>query len=266
MVSCPWIGGVASRHPRPSSKEPPLSAHAPWSPPPKPLRLATNEVHIWRFPLTPPPLDAAEILSPAELERAARFRFERDQHQYVTGHVNLRRILARYLPQSAAAIAFRTEAKGKPYVEGTQVRFNMADSDGLGLVGIALNREIGVDLERVRDNVEHHDIAQQFFTAREQSELSAHEGAARRDAFFHVWAQKEAYLKARGDGLTVPLKDFSVSCDVGVAGVLERHDEDGESHRWEMLALAVAPDYAAAVCVEGSGWSLRAFDFGEANP
>ena len=169
-----------------------------WAPPPAVLTLGEDEVHVWRAELTSGG-DATE-LDAEERERAARFRFERDRASFIASHSALRRILSRYVGCPPAALRFARAELGKPSIDGP-VRFSMAHSGGLALYAIA-HREVGVDVEQIRLEMDVKGIAERFLPAVEALELASLEPGARQRAFFRLWTRREAYLKARGIGLS----------------------------------------------------------------
>lgn len=241
----------------------------PWEIPPADLTLCVNEVHIWRVSLqhTAIPLPALEaLLSPTEQQRAHRFYFERDQRRYIVSQGHLRLLSGRYLSRDPAQIEFRQGARGKPALAASlltpdgsgDVRFNLSHSHDIVLYAFARNREVGIDVEHFRSvgNMEH--IVRRFFAPQEQAVFFALPDAQRPDAFFHCWTRKEAFIKALGEGLHYPLDRFVVAFAPGEpARLLDVTGHPEEINRWSMQALTLAPDYAAALVVEGQDWRLR---------
>ncbi len=184
-----------------------------WLEPPEQLRLEEDEVHVWRAELT---FDAAaEELSAGERERAARFHFDSDRQRFLASHVALRRILARYLGRPAAVLEFEIAPLGKPQIEGP-VRFNMSHAGELALFAVA-RREVGVDVERLRPQIDVAALAARFLPAEEAREIAGVEGEDRKRAFLRFWTRREAWLKARGIGLAgigEPVGPEWVVCDL----------------------------------------------------
>jgi 4'-phosphopantetheinyl transferase len=151
--------------------------------------------------------------------------------------------------------------KGKPdLAPGSAVggiRFNVAHAGGLALVAVTRGREVGVDLEQVRD-VDVEGIAERFFSAREVAALRRLPPAIRAEAFFRCWTRKEAYVKATGDGLSAGLEQFDVSLLPGdPAAMLAHRGDPSEVGRWSLRDLAPAPGYVGALAVEGRGYRAR---------
>jgi len=210
--------------------------------------------------------ELAALLSEDERMRASGFIFERDRSRFIVGRGTLRVILGRYLDVPPGSLTFRYGPHGKPAVStgsgGDAVRFNVAHSHGMALYGITIGREIGIDLERVRSDFETDQIADQFFSRRERAALRALSPESRLEGFFRCWTRKEAYIKARGDGLSLPLTRFDVSLAPGEPTVhLSTPDAPLEASRWSLEELPAGPGYIAAIAVEGHGWRLRCWQY-----
>lgn len=233
--------------------------------PPGMLDLGVDEVHVWHAALDLPSARIAQLahtLAPDEQARAARFRFDRDRHQFIAARGILRALLARYLALDPAGIRFSYGPQGKPALSEPErdpgVCFNLAHTHGLALYGITRGREIGIDVERIRPGGAQEQIAERFFSPYETATLRALPAALQDQAFFACWTRKEAYLKARGGGLSLDLAAFDVTLTPGdPASLLETRDDPAQRRRWTLTALEPGPAYAGAVAVEGSGWHVR---------
>jgi 4'-phosphopantetheinyl transferase len=197
------------------------------------------------------------LLSGDETRRANRFHFGRDRRRYVAGRATLRVLLGRYLDRDPASLRFRYGAHGKPALGSLpgepDVRFNLAHSEDLALLAFARGREVGVDLERMRPLPVVERIAETAFSCQERAKLKRLAPEQRQAAFYAGWTRKEAYVKARGEGLGLPLGQFDVSLAPGEpAKLIEVRGAPREAGRWTLMALDVAPGYAAALAVEGA--------------
>jgi len=206
------------------------------------------------------------ILCPDERERAARFRFQKDREHYITGRGILRSILARYLQTSPNKLQFRYNAYGKPSLADEnashKVQFNVAHSHGLALFAFTNGPELGVDIELVRPEVATDEIAQRFFSPEEVEVLRSIEPAARTTAFFHCWTRKEAFIKARGMGLSLPLNRFVVTFGPDVpCGISSVQDEPEGSRHWSIYDLQAADGYAAALAAQTPTMQVRLWRF-----
>jgi 4'-phosphopantetheinyl transferase len=224
-----------------------------------------EEVHVWRAALarSPEEVEALKrLLSEDELRRAARFHFPRDRSSFVVARGTLREILGLYVGLPPGLLRFGYNAFGKPELTSapgeTGLRFNLSHAGGLALYVVAAGREVGVDIEAVREGVPCEELAARFFSRREMAALLALPAGERRRAFFECWARKEAYIKGRGEGLSLPLDSFDVSLAPGEpAALLSTRDARAGAARWSLCGLTAGPGYAAAVAVEGGGWRLR---------
>ncbi len=225
--------------------------------------LADNEVHVWRLALDQPAdrLDALRrTLAADERQRAERFHFDKDRRHFIAGRGLLRTLLGGYLGRDPGSLHFAYNPQGKPMLvgAGADLRFNLTHSHGLALLAVSRGRELGVDVERIRPEFAGDAVARRFFSPREVAALSALGGERRHEAFFVCWTRKEAYLKATGKGLSLPLDCFDVSLLPGEPAALlaTRHDP-AEAARWSLRALSPARGFAGALAVEGKEWRLR---------
>ena len=193
------------------------------------------------------------MLSPDEHDRMAAFRFEHDRRDFAFAHGVLRTVLGGYLKTEPARLRFRYSEHKKPDLAnaGSGLRFNLSHTDGYVLLGVCLGREIGVDVEKLREDFETDELASRFFSLAEARALRRLHKRHRRQAFFHCWTRKEALLKARGGGLMLPLDNFDVSMgerDVEVR--LTTRPDAADARRWRILSIEVPEGYAAAVAVK----------------
>ena len=230
-----------------------------WSEPPASLTLATGEVHVWRLALDQPESVVAEFretLEADELERAGRFHFEKHRKHFVVGRGGLRYVLARYVDLKPQEFCFSYGAYGKPALVGEELRFNMSHSNGVALFAVALDRELGVDVEHIREDFATEDIARRFFSRGEVAAFNALANEEQVSAFFRCWTRKEAYIKAIGRGLSEPLDAFDVTLSPGEAAAILRA-ERGDASRWAMFDIDAGGGYAAALAVEAPVLGIR---------
>ena len=221
--------------------------------------LGTSAVHVYAAELDTLAADA-DLLSDDENERASRFRFERDRRRFVAARSTLRTLLASYLGAAPGEIIFEYGPHGKPDVPSADVSFNISHADSYALFAFGPRLELGVDVEvldfRPRDDDQ---VAQKFFSPHEVATLRAYEPSARPRAFLRCWTRKEAFVKARGEGLNLPLQDFDVSFGMGEQPALRRtawsNDEPKEwtlndvSHLFPPVASGLFPRAVAALAV-----------------
>ena len=228
-----------------------------FAPPPCPVRsLGVNELHLWLAELDVADDELALVkqpLSADERERAGRFRFEHDRRHYTVARGVLRILLGHYTNRRPESIQFTYNAHGKPALVDNQLcRFNVSHSHGLAVYGFAVDREIGVDIERIRPDFAGMDIAQRFFSPTEVAALGRVPEAARTKAFFNCWTRKEAFIKAKGLGVFLGLHTFAVTLAPAEEPALLSHDADPDAaERWTMFELPAPDGFVAAAAVEG---------------
>ena len=224
-----------------------------------------GEVHLWRASLarTPDSLHRLHAtLAPDESAKAARYHFQKDRDHYVAARGLLRRLLGLYLARPPESLRFSYGAYGKPSLDGVpaaeDLRFNLSHSHELVLYAFTRGRDVGVDIEYMRADFAGEEIAARFFSEREVSMLCALPAEERTRAFFNCWTRKEAYIKARGEGLSHPLDAFDVSLIPGEpAALLGTRGDPLELTRWALHSLDAGANYAAAAVVQGADCTLR---------
>lgn len=236
-----------------------------WIPAPEPFNVLSHQVDIWRISLDLMP-DSVKLfestLSADEAERAARFHFEVDKNRFIVAHGALRNILSRYLQNNSAELNFSLNQYGKPTLVNSTLEFNLSHSGEFALVAVTQGRKVGVDVERIRQGISSHVIAQQYFSKAEVAELQSLPLEQRESAFFICWTRKEAYIKAQGLGLSLPLESFDVSLTPGHPAILRATRPDPkESARWRFLSLDVDSNYAGAIAVENDTLDFRFFSY-----
>jgi 4'-phosphopantetheinyl transferase len=230
-----------------------------------PLALPDDEVQLWRVDLESIGPDEArwqKVLSPDETSRASRFHFAVDRQLFVASRALLRTILAGYLAINPKDLTFSYSKREKPFLglayADCGIRFNLSHSGGIALYAFARRRELGVDVEQVRRDFAVEAIARRFFSAHEQEQLADLPAAEKIDAFFRCWTRKEAYIKATGDGLSLPLTQFDVSLAEGNTDALVTTRPDtAEARRWLLCEIPAGTGYVAALCVRGQDWKLN---------
>ena len=236
-----------------------------WQSPQAGCRLGDGDVHVWRTRRHWSPAAIARFrdwLSYEERTKADAFHFEADRHRAIVGRGLLRHLLGTCLNRPPDALQIFAGLNGKPELvpalDAAPVAFNISHSGDWILVALAHQRAVGVDVEQMRSGMAVLEIAQQVFSEAERTGLAALPAAAREESFFMCWTRKEAYIKARGDGLSLPLDSFDVSFRAtNAARLLATRPDPGEASRWTVRDLPLGTGYHAAVAAAGSGWQLR---------
>jgi 4'-phosphopantetheinyl transferase len=237
-----------------------------WKAPSRDVKLGPHDVHLWiaAIPDCLPALDDYQrVLAEEERERAGRFHFDRDRRRYAITRGILRKLIGRYTGRTDVILA--CNRYGKPALDDrtSALRFNVAHSRDLALFGFTLQHEIGVDVEWIRPDFATTDVAERFFAPDEAIALEALPQPMRVQAFFNCWTRKEAYLKARGMGLSLGLHSFAVTLRPAEPAALVRvNDDPNAPQRWTMADLATTEGYAAAVAVEALGLVCHHFRWG----
>ena len=249
------------------------SSHDPgplWEAPPQsPLVLDEDTIQIWRLPLDPPAQwleSGRQMLTPEETRRADRFIRAEHGRRFIAARAALRVLLAGYLNAEPEDLRLTQNEYGKPYLAGdhenSRVQFNLSHSCELGLVAFCLDAPIGIDIEQNRPRPDMLKIAKRFFAPQEVDALLAVEPEGQHQAFYTCWTRKEAYIKARGEGLHRSLKRFQVSLAPGdPPALLCTDDPPDESGQWTLYAIEPGAGYTAALAARGSPRQIRCWVF-----
>lgn len=205
--------------------------------------LRPGEVHLWRAKLDLT-RELQDTLSPSEWVRAERFHFNRDRERFIAGRGILRSVLAGYLDENPADLRFTSGPYGKPELAGADsvLRFNVSHSGDLMLLAVTYSRQIGVDLEFMKQNVPFETLADHYFDPEDAWDLRLLPIEQRAWKFYDVWTCTEARLKASGVGLANGTKVV-------------------EPDRWSLLKLTPSTGYAAALAVEGGDFQLECWSW-----
>jgi 4'-phosphopantetheinyl transferase len=214
------------------------------------------KVEIVRASLSADPAPFEASLSAEERARADRFAFPRERARFVVSRGLLRAVLARRAGGTPAGQSIVIDPLGKPRLGGTcgqgRLRFNVSHTGDLWACALTVGAEVGLDVEEVRPDRSIESIARTYFKRAEADAVLGLEGAGRVAAFHRVWTRKEAWLKARGFGITVALDSFEVSHGAGDARLVATRPEPDEAARWTLRDLDLGPGFAGAVAVEGT--------------
>jgi len=218
------------------------------------MTIPRGEIHVWTAGLALPPHvieTLAETLAPDERARVARFVFPEHRSRSIAARGLLRRLLGRYLNRDPGSIRIAYGEHGKPGLEGSELSFNLSHSADLVVFALSADGPVGIDAERVEANSDHLEIAKRHFSASEISALESVPATELPEAFFRTWTRKEAFVKARGEGLSIALDSFSALGDA----FRPKLSVEG----WSLVDLVLAPGYVGAVAFPGSA-VVRCFD------
>jgi 4'-phosphopantetheinyl transferase len=225
-----------------------------WSPAPPDLNLGHDEVHLWQARLEPATAGLRSLLSDSEHQRARNFVYEKGARRFTVSRAILRQMLGLYLRIHPKDVLLTIAPMGKPAVQNnSDLRFNLAHSDDLALYAFSWCRELGVDLEKQdSEKLANREIVGNYFSSREQAEFEALDPALQQAAFYLGWTRKEAYIKARAEGLHADLKSF----DVSLSPEKPFHLTSSDSDRWSLYSFAPKPGFAAAAVIEGKDFNI----------
>jgi 4'-phosphopantetheinyl transferase len=249
-----------------------MNRHALSASPVNGLSLAADEVNVWIAVLDRSPEEVAALqalLSADELDRTARIHSPRTRVEFAVGRGLLRTLLASYLGVGAARIRFALGPAGKPELRepsGTGLHFNVTHSHGLAMYAVTSRCPVGVDVEHLRPMSNYLGLAERYFSPREFEMLRSLPDEQRAEAFFHAWTRKEAFLKARGVGLSYGLERVEVTLGPQEPAQLLRLDgEERQARSWSLCNLEPAPGFVGALALERHDYRLicRDLSFGE---
>lgn len=220
-----------------------------------------TEVHLWSatIPSTANLDELARFLSDDETARAKTFHFDLDRRRFIFRRAILRVLLSRYLELQPSAIRFSYNEFGKPALgnqDRRDLKFNSSDSGDLLEIAIASDREVGIDIELLDGELPLEEIATRFFSPNEVAQLKGLPQSLRQAGFFNCWTRKEAYIKGRGMGLSIPLESFDVSVKPGEPPDLIHSKEDCGDKVWKVASLEINTRYALAIAAPGSDWTI----------
>lgn len=204
----------------------------------------------------------AEVLSIEERAIAAGMDSPERRRSYIAAHALLRMILGREAGVPPNELVFTYGRRGKPELAGPvakDLQFNMAHSRDMVVVAVARGRRVGVDIEHIDEPGDVRRIAARFLSPRDRDMIEGLPAERQRDAFLRCWTRKEAYMKARGDGVSRPLDDFEVSHSTHAGSpprLLNVAGNPNEPERWELADLPAPRGFMAAIAVEGHGFEV----------
>jgi 4'-phosphopantetheinyl transferase len=199
--------------------------------------------------------DSLPFLEPCldlrERERAARFRFPEDRARFVLGRVLLRHVLGHLLGQKPETIELATTELGRPVLaQDDTLQFSISHSHDLVALALTANARVGIDLEWLHPPEDLPELARHIFSDDDLATFQALPASEVTTAFFRAWTRKEAYLKARGEGIAEGLRQISVSFGAEESGsVIDAREKSG-AKAWRLLALPLPADYLGTVACD----------------
>jgi 4'-phosphopantetheinyl transferase len=231
--------------------------------------LTDSDIHVWCASLNVSAEDLSHyvfLLSPDEKMRVERFYFEKDRNYFSVGRGLLRILIGHYLKIVPSQIDFFYEDYGKPALKSVlqdkTFEFNLSHSQGLALYVFSWNRKVGIDVEHIHPMPDMDDFAERFFSPRESALINSLSGQQKEIVFFKLWTCKEAFLKANGNGLTLPINQVEISLEAEGSVRLETISEGKEQTAdWRLELFNPIPGYQAALAVEGKSATITTINF-----
>ena len=229
---------------------------------PEPLiEIDADEVHVWGFSLD---VDVAELthaahyLSADEQERVNRLVSARHRQQLMAAHAVLRVVLGRYCGRRPQELIIQRASAGKPFLaDSIAIRFNLTHSHGRALIAVARKREVGIDLEKIRPEVDCVSLANRFLSGRDQAFIEGGDPERRHERFLQVWVARESVFKVEGKGIAFPLHHDHVELSSdGKEGHLIRGDGGSEGTNIPIRFLPLESGWVGAVAAEGTNWMV----------
>jgi 4'-phosphopantetheinyl transferase len=216
--------------------------------------LKNNRVDIWQFPLTSESSEIFKLLNDSERNRSQRFYFPKHQRRFTNAHGILRLIIGRYIDQLPTALEFTTGPHGKPALSNdTMLQFNLSHSGEMALLAIGKHEPLGIDLEYFSARP-YLGIGDHLFSMQETQALLSTPAALKPLVFFNIWAQKEAFIKAIGLGLSYPTQQFDVPILSSSPHIVIDHLHNTT---WQLLSFTPEIACCASLCCSPSVQEIR---------
>lgn len=229
------------------------------------FKLLPEDVHVWHVPLNQPLMEPAffTTLSTDEQARATKFHVKDDRCRWVVCRGVLRALIGQHMDMEPSTVQFSYGACGKPALAATDnFRFNVSHSQDVAVIAISWQREIGIDIEVVRHLDDAMQVAQRVFADEEVAAYTAVPNNLKLQAFFNCWTRKEAFIKAIGEGMSFPLKEFAVTLYPNEsARLLHICGDHAAASMWQLRSLAPAPGFVGAVAAKGHEWRLSCWQW-----
>jgi 4'-phosphopantetheinyl transferase len=228
------------------------------------IQLTSAEIHVWLVgydEIADEHLHSLyrELLNAEEKNQETRFYFPRDRQRYLITRALVRTVLSRYVTIRPKEWIFLRNDYGRPFIVNAQARdaclsFNISHTHSLIVLGVTKGRALGVDVENLSAREVSIDFAGRFFSPQEVADLNAAPPDQQQYRFFEYWTFKEAYIKARGMGLSLPLDKFSFHYPQSDTVNIEIHpDLADDAARWQFWQFRPRPEYLVAMCAERIG-------------
>ncbi len=218
-----------------------------------------DEIHVWSHTIhfdDPFLREAPYLLSNEELNRAAKYHFEKDKRVYESGHVFIRKILAHYTSLDAAKLDLSPIVNQKPKLENSpfRIHFNISHSGNKILVALGFNSDVGIDVEKIIPDFDMDGFAEANYHPNELEQFRSMKGIEETDYFYKIWTRKEAWLKLTGEGINDKLKELDFSGTIKSAPIPPHGHHDLYMSSWNE-----SPEYLATLAAYSNISNTRFF-------
>ena len=264
-VKCPYRNSPFRTNTRHMEATKPLECS--WRVPREVPCLNERCVHVWCVAIDPPENRTSqllEVLAADEREQAARMRIEHVRRRFVAHRAALRQLLGRYVNAAPETIRFDRGEHGKPSLASpwaaSRIRFSATHSGGMALLALALDDDLGVDVEHIRPVPEYENLCRRYFATQEQEIFFGIPEAERPRAFFHAWTRKEAIMKALGTGISVGIDQVIVSLEPGaMPRAISIRGSTAAAAQWTLVELDPDAEYVAVLARPTGPWTVECF-------
>jgi 4'-phosphopantetheinyl transferase len=241
-----------------------------WLAPPDNLKLTPDHIDIWRTSLDLSSADVNEyfdLLDDGEKNRVDKYKSSKRSNEFIITRGLLRKIIAGLFKVPASSFQFKYTDKDKPFLTadilGVPLSFNISHSSSCALIAIGLNRDLGIDIEKIREDIDFMKLARRFFSKKESESLGNYPNEDIPSAFFSCWSRKEAFVKAIGDGISFGLSEFSISISPDQKEIkLTTHYDPIAARSWSINNISTGDEYMAAICSNRPGYEFRLWQVG----
>lgn len=236
-----------------------------WLEPPENLNLTSGHIDIWRTSLDISTVKVKgyyELLDSEEKTRVNNYKSSKRSNEFIITRGVLRKTIADLFKVPPSSFQFKYTDKDKPFLKtdilGVPLSFNISHSSDHALIAMGFERKLGVDIERIRNNVDFKKLARRFFSKQESEALENYPDTSIPSAFFSCWSRKEAFVKALGDGISFGLSEFTVSIHPEQSEIkLETHYDPLATDDWCINNIPAGNEYAAAICSNRPNYEIR---------
>ena len=214
--------------------------------------LQACDVHFWDIDLDGEGQDCQPLkmqLSKDEIFHSEQFHHEIDSKRFINRRWVLRQLLGKYTGIPPEKLEYEKNASGKLSLPFQRIRFNLSSRGNKVVLAFTLDKEIGVDVEQIVALPEINSMAKRWLSETEYSRWIALPSGKQVEAFYHAWTQKEAFVKAQGDGMSIPFRDFSVAVDPDLPGGIISAKRNIDVTSWKMITRKMIPDWRVSVCL-----------------